>query len=191
MPLPPVVRAACPADEARLGELDRRNWSTLHSVQPRPEPPYAPFFDPDHLPAHYLVAESADGALAGFIRLVPASWLACHAHVRQIQGLVVDGRARRSGVARALLDAACERSREQGARRITLRVLGHNGPARRLYAAAGFAVEGVLPGEFLLDGQYVDDVMMGRSLRAPDDEPGAQQAGEPVATSRAGSPSGG
>ncbi|MYV66769.1 GNAT family N-acetyltransferase, partial [Streptomyces sp. SID2131] len=43
-------------------------------------------------------------------------------------------------------------------------VLGHNAPARALYASEGFAVEGVLPGEFLLDGAYVDDVCMGRSL---------------------------
>ncbi|RSS98586.1 GNAT family N-acetyltransferase, partial [Streptomyces sp. WAC05374] len=28
----------------------------------------------------------------------------------------------------------------------------------------GFVVEGVLPQEFLLDGSYVDDVFMGRSL---------------------------
>ncbi|MYV52865.1 GNAT family protein, partial [Streptomyces sp. SID3212] len=55
-------------------------------------------------------------------------------------------------------------ARNQGARRLTLRVLGHNTPARRLYEAEGFAVEGVLPGEFLLDGEYVDDVLMGRSL---------------------------
>lgn len=43
-------------------------------------------------------------------------------------------------------------------------MLGHNTPARKLYEAEGFAVEGVLPEEFLLDGKYVDDVLMGRAL---------------------------
>jgi RimJ/RimL family protein N-acetyltransferase len=43
-------------------------------------------------------------------------------------------------------------------------VLGHNLPARRLYESEGFVVEGILPGEFLLDGVYVDDVLMGRPL---------------------------
>ncbi|NUR65391.1 MAG: GNAT family N-acetyltransferase, partial [Streptomyces sp.] len=52
----------------------------------------------------------------------------------------------------------------RGARRLTLRVLGHNTPARRLYESEGFVVEGVLPEEFLLDGEYVDDVFMGRGL---------------------------
>lgn len=86
--------------------------------------------------------------------------------MRQIQGLVVAESARGRGVARALLRAAVERARAEGARRITLRVLGHNAPARALYASEGFAVEGVLPGELLIDGQYVDDVLMGRSLLA-------------------------
>ncbi|WP_143674119.1 GNAT family N-acetyltransferase, partial [Streptomyces caniscabiei] len=45
-----------------------------------------------------------------------------------------------------------------------LRVLGHNTPARKLYESEGFVVEGVLPEEFLIDGAYVDDVLMGRRL---------------------------
>jgi RimJ/RimL family protein N-acetyltransferase len=47
---------------------------------------------------------------------------------------------------------------------MTLRVLGHNAAARRLYEGCGFVVEGVLPGEFLIEGRYVDDVLMGRAL---------------------------
>jgi ribosomal protein S18 acetylase RimI-like enzyme len=72
--------------------------------------------------------------------------------------------ARGLGAGRALLRAAVEEARRQGARRITLRVLGHNTPARRLYESEGFVVEGVQPEEFFLDGAYVDDVLMGRSL---------------------------
>ncbi|MET9297455.1 GNAT family N-acetyltransferase [Streptomyces sp. NPDC003077] len=158
-----AIRAAAYADEAALGDLDRRTWSPLHTVQPRPEPPYAPFFDERHLPADFLVAE-LDGRLAGYIRLVQPTHLLSNAHVRQIQGLAVDTWARGRGVARSLLDAACERARSERARRVTLRVLGHNAPARALYSSAGFTVEGVLPGEFLLDGVYVDDVLMGKTL---------------------------
>ncbi|MBT2366452.1 GNAT family N-acetyltransferase [Streptomyces sp. ISL-10] len=160
----PLIRPARAADDTALGELDRETWSPLHAVQPRPEPPYGPFFDPMHRPEDFLVAEDGDGTLLGFIRLVRPTPLACNRHVRQIQGLAVAGRARGLGVGRALLRAACDEARRQGAIRITLRVLGHNAPARALYAAEGFTVEGVLPGEFLLEGRYVDDVLMGRSL---------------------------
>ncbi|MEV7314269.1 GNAT family N-acetyltransferase [Streptomyces microflavus] len=172
------VRPALPADEEALGELDRSTWSTLHAVMPRPRPPYDPFFDERHRPGDFLVAEAVteavteagdpDGSgeirIAGYIRLVPPTPLACNAHVRQIQGLAVAAWARGAGVGRTLLRAACAEARRQGANRITLRVLGHNTPARALYASEGFAVEGVLSGEFFLHGRYVDDVLMGRSL---------------------------
>ncbi|MFH8343451.1 GNAT family N-acetyltransferase [Streptomyces sp. NPDC018045] len=157
------VRTAVLADEEPLAVLDRRTWSTLHSVTPRPRPPYVRFFDNRHRPEDLLVAETA-GRLSGYLRLVPPTALPCNAHVRQIQGLAVDTWARGRGVARTLLDAACAQAADEGARRITLRVLGHNTPARRLYESAGFAVEGVLPGEFLLEGEYVDDVLMGMAL---------------------------
>jgi ribosomal protein S18 acetylase RimI-like enzyme len=185
----PIIRAAETADETALAELDRRSWSTVYSVQPRSRPPYPPFFDSAHRPSHLLVAElgpdedeaedvargAARGGAAesgpggvsgivGFIRVAPPTPLLSNAHVRQIQGLVVDARVRGHGVGRALLNAAVERARERGAARLTLRVLGHNTPARALYASAGFTVEGVLPGEFLLNGEYVDDVLMGLRL---------------------------
>ncbi len=159
----PAIRAATVDDGAVLGELDRRVWSPLHAVTPRPRPPYDPFFDSTHRPWQFLVAE-LDGELVGYVRLVRPTPLACNAHVRQIQGLAVDDRARGRGVGRALLRAAMDEARRQGASRITLRVLGRNAPARALYASEGFAVEGVLPGEFLLEDGYADDVLMGRSL---------------------------
>ncbi|WP_328539177.1 GNAT family N-acetyltransferase [Streptomyces sp. NBC_00344] len=157
------VRVAVLADGEALAALDRETWSTLHAVQPRPRPPYPPFFDGGSAPGDHLVAE-LDGVLAGYIRLVPATPLICNAHVRQIQGLAVALPARGRGVGRALLRGALAEAGRQGATRITLRVLGHNTPARALYASEGFAVEGVLPGEFRLAGRYVDDVLMGRSL---------------------------
>lgn len=159
----PNIRTALPDDDEELGALDRATWSHLHAVMPRPQPPYAPFFDERHAPDDHLVAE-IDRRIVGYIRLAFPTELACNAHVRQIQGLAVADEARGKGVGRALVRAAVEEARRRGARRLTLRVLGHNAPARRLYEAEGFAVEGVLPEEFLLDGKYVDDVFMGRAL---------------------------
>ncbi|MGP4001987.1 GNAT family N-acetyltransferase [Streptomyces sp. 8N706] len=159
----PVIRRAVRDDDAALAALDRRTWSPLHAVQPGPPPAGDPFFDAVHLPSHFLVAEY-EGRVAGYLRLIAPTSLPAHAHVRQIQGLAVDTWARGRGIARALLEAACAESLRQGAARITLRVLGHNAPARRLYESAGFVVEGILPGEYLIEGEYVDDVLMGRRL---------------------------
>ncbi|MFE7935354.1 GNAT family N-acetyltransferase [Streptomyces sp. NPDC057456] len=162
-PSAPRIRTARPADAESLALVDRLTWSPLHAVMPEPEPPYAPFFDERHVPEDYLVAE-LDDRVIGYVRLAPPTSLACNAHVRQIQGLAVLDEGRGRGVGRALIRAAFEEARRQGARRITLRVLGHNTPARKLYESEGFVVEGVLPEEFLLAGEYVDDVFMGRPL---------------------------
>ncbi|MGW0902042.1 N-acetyltransferase family protein [Streptomyces sp. NPDC002853] len=158
-----LIRTALPDDEEALGRIDRVTWSTLHAVQPAPQLPYPPFFSDRFGPHDHLVAE-LNGVVVGYIRLgYPTSVLA-NAHVRQILGFAVADEARGKGVGRRLVRAAVEEARRQGARRITLRVLGHNIPARTLYTSEGFVIEGVLPGEFFLDGAYVDDVLMGRAL---------------------------
>jgi ribosomal protein S18 acetylase RimI-like enzyme len=141
---PPYTRTALPDDEEELALLDRTTWSYVHAVTPKPQPPYPPFFGEGHAPDDHLVAE-LDRRVVGYIRLAFPTPLAVNAHVRQIQGLAVADEARGRGVGRALLRAAVDESRRRGARRLTLRVLGHNTPARTLYESEGFVVEGVLP----------------------------------------------
>lgn len=156
------IRPARPDDEEALRRLDRETWSYLHAVSPPPGPD-EPFFRETCGPGDHLVAE-LDGRLVGYVRLGFPTPLASNTHVRQIRGLAVDGAARGRGVGRALVRAAVEDARRLGARRITLRVLGPNTAARALYESEGFVVEGVQPEEFFLDGEYVDDVLMGQSL---------------------------
>ncbi|WAU80084.1 GNAT family N-acetyltransferase [Streptomyces sp. Qhu-G9] len=159
----PYIRVAVPDDEEVLALLDRATWSYLHAVRPRDQPPYEPFFNERFGPHDHLVAE-VGGRVVGYVRLGYPTPLASNAHVRQIQGLAVAAEVRGQGVGRALVRAVVAQARRQGALRITLRVLGHNTPARKLYESEGFVVEGIQPGEFHLDGEYVDDVLMGRSL---------------------------
>jgi RimJ/RimL family protein N-acetyltransferase len=152
-----VIRTALPTDEPRLRELDRSTWSTLHS--PAPAPPADRPFELDGV----LVAEVADG-LAGYIKVGQAVPLRSSEHVLEIKGLSVDPDHRRRGVGKALIHAALGQARAAGARRLMLRVLGHNTAARELYAQCGFELEGVHRELFLLDGHYVDDIWMARSL---------------------------
>ncbi|NEB81728.1 GNAT family N-acetyltransferase [Streptomyces sp. SID14478] len=164
MSLPhPRLRFAAPEDDEALAHLDRETWSTLHAVVPRARQPYPAFFNDRFGPRDHVVA-TLDDRIVGYVRLGRPTALAANAHVRQIQGLAVADGARGHGVGRLLVRTAIAEARRQGARRISLRVLGHNTPARRLYESEGFVVEGVLPEEFLLDGAYVDDVLMGQAL---------------------------
>lgn len=155
-----LIRAARDTDEAALAELDRRCWTAVAEVAPQ-RAPGTPFFAPGQAPADVLVAHDA-GKAVGWIKVVPPTGLVSNAHVQQIQGLGVDPDIRRSGIGRALLEAAVDLAIGRGARKLTLRVLSTNSAALRLYATAGFAVEGVLVGEFAIGGAEVDDVLMAR-----------------------------
>lgn len=121
------------------------------------------FFSPDCPPQAHLVAE-INGRLAGYLRLRPMTRLPENAHVLGIFGLAVAPDARRQGVAAALLSAAEAQALAQGAAKLSLRVLSTNHPAIQLYERRGFEQEGLLRGEFLIEGSYVDDVLMAKRL---------------------------
>ncbi|MFE7564271.1 GNAT family N-acetyltransferase [Kitasatospora sp. NPDC057500] len=157
-----IIRPAQAGDEKELSVLNRATWTPLAEVAPRPAED-AGMFDERHTPDQFHLA-LLDGRIVGYVRVAPPTPLSSNRHVRQIQGLAVDTAARGRGIGVALVEEACRVARAQGARRITLRVLGHNAPARALYARCGFVVEGSLTGEFLIEGAYVDDIWMARPL---------------------------
>jgi ribosomal protein S18 acetylase RimI-like enzyme len=105
-----------------------------------------------------------DGRLAGYIRLKPVTPLRENTHVLGIVGLAVAPGDRRRGVASALLAAAEQHARARGSRKLSLRVLGTNETAMRLYERHGFVLEGTLRDEFRIDGRFVDDVLMAKHL---------------------------
>ncbi|WP_410645689.1 GNAT family N-acetyltransferase [Amycolatopsis sp. lyj-346] len=157
-----TTRLARAEDEAVLAKIDERTWTPAVSPAP-PPPPGTPFFDGSTRPEDVLVAEH-DGVVAGYVRLGEGFGIPAHRHVAVIDGLAVDPGRQRLGIARQLVEAAVAEARHRGARKVTLRVLGPNLGARRVYEQCGFVVEGVLRGEFRMDGEDVDDVLMARSL---------------------------
>ena len=160
--MPVEIRLAEPSDEDALAALGRATWTSLTSPAPLPGPDWT-FFDERTEPEDVLVA-LLDGDVAGYVKVGRATPLGASDHVVMITGFAVDHGYRRRGVGRALLAAAIEEAKARRAGRVTLRVLGHNEAARRLYESAGFAVEGILRGEFFLDGTYVDDFLMALDL---------------------------
>ena len=88
-----------------------------------------------------LVAEKDDGGEAqiiGFAQLYPMYSSVRTTRTWILNDLYVDEAARRSGAARALLDAAAAYANEQGAAYIALETTRDNAPARALYRAAGW-----------------------------------------------------
>ena len=84
-----------------------------------------------------LVAER-DGVAAGFTQLYPMYSSVRTARTWILNDLFVADAARRSGVARALLDAAAQYARDDGAAGISLETTCDNAAARALYRAAGW-----------------------------------------------------
>jgi ribosomal protein S18 acetylase RimI-like enzyme len=154
-----MVRPARDHDAPALDALDRATRTSRNSPAPLP-PPGRPIYGPGGAGVGgVLVAERA-GRVVGYVHLGNPTPLAAGRHVLQVQGLAVDPEAQRSGIGRLLIEAARAQARAAGARRLTLRVLAGNEAAIRLYRAAGFREEGRLRGEFLIDGEEVDDVLM-------------------------------
>lgn len=157
-----AVRWAQADDDAELVAIDEATWTAAVSPAPRPRAGTT-FFDDRTSPADVLVAES-DGVVAGYAAIGNSLPVPSHKHVLELRGLAVAPAAGGRGVGRRLVDAVVAEARARGARKVTLRVLGPNTVARRLYVRCGFEVEGLLQAEFLLDGQYVDDVLMAHQL---------------------------
>ena len=84
-----------------------------------------------------LLAE-LDGRAAGFTQLYPMFSSVRTARIWILNDLYVDEGARRHGVARALLDAAAQFAKDQGAAGLMLETTRDNDAARALYRAAGW-----------------------------------------------------
>ena len=163
-----LVRSAREGDEAALTDLDMAAWtpeSGFPSVIQAGTQPGVTFFSAASPPSVHLVAE-LDRAVVGYVRLKPPTPLPENAHVIHVSGLAVHPAARRRGVAAALLTASEQFARTQGASKLSLRVLSTNQSAIRLYERFGFQREGMLRGEFLINGRFVDDIMMAKQLGA-------------------------
>ena len=161
------IRRAESHDAQVLAALDIATWSASVTPAP-PRNPESPFFSKGVTPEDVLVAES-DGEVLGYVMLHQPIPLPSHSHVLEINGLAVHPKQQGRGIGRFLVEKAKTEARRRGSRKLTLRVLSPNGPARRLYESCGFVTEGILNGEFVLDERLVDDVLM--ACRLDEDPP--------------------
>lgn len=156
-----TIRQATRADHDQIAALDVLTWSPTNSPGPPPADDANRF--ERRPPEDFLVAE-LDGEVLGYVALGHPTPLAASRHVVEIQGLAVHPDHGGQGLGMALVDAAIAQARRRRARKISLRVLAPNTGARRLYERAGFTLQGHLVGEFILDGEPVDDLLMALHL---------------------------
>lgn len=84
------------------------------------------------------VSEDAAEASIGFVQLYPSFSSVSMKPIWILNDLFVAPQARRAGVARSLLRAACEMARSTGAARLRLSTARDNEAAKALYSALGY-----------------------------------------------------
>jgi RimJ/RimL family protein N-acetyltransferase len=72
---------------------------------------------------------------------------------------------RGQGIGSRLLDTAIAWASERRLRRLELEVRSNNPRARRLYERKGFVLEGVRRGAVVVDGAFVDSIIMARATQ--------------------------
>jgi ribosomal protein S18 acetylase RimI-like enzyme len=85
-----------------------------------------------------LLAQTADGASLGFVQMYPTFASLRAARVLVLYDLFVAPTARRSGVARSLMEAAVAEARTTGAVALTLQTARTNHAAQCLYESLGW-----------------------------------------------------
>ena len=141
----PATKADLPA-LGRLGAALLRNhyaFDQLRFMAPRedPEEGYAWFLGHELSDADVVVfVAEQSAAVVGYVYagLEPLSWKELREAAGFIHDVVVDERARKGGVATALVEAAAEWLRQRGAPRVMLWTAEQNVAAQRLFARLGF-----------------------------------------------------
>ncbi|GGO31585.1 GNAT family N-acetyltransferase [Micromonospora parathelypteridis] len=174
--LSPTIRPAAASDDEALLALHRTSWTAGSGFPSARSEEMSTYFTGRRKPETHLVAEQ-DGAIVGYVSVEPKLPFTEAAHVYALWSLVVSAQARRLGIASALLAAAEQVALERGATKLSLRVLGSNLPAQRLYERHGYVLEGRHAAEFLIDGEYVDDLALAKSLRQASDQASGPVAG--------------
>lgn len=117
-------------------------------------------WDAAHLPRHRLVAER-HGEVVGWIALSPASTRRVYRGVAEVTVYVVAA-ARRTGVGRALLEAAIEASEQDGIWTLQTSVFPENRASLGLLETRGFRVVGSRERIAKRDGLWRDTLLLER-----------------------------
>ena len=159
------IRPANPADVPEItriyNEGIRDRLATLETEERTPEERLA-WLEARDERHPVLVAERA-GAVAGWGSLNVFNPRPAYAHVADFS-IYVGREARGAGIGKALLAAVIERARELGYHKLVLAAFPQNEAGMRLYTRFGFREVGVYREQGLLDGCWVDVIIMERLL---------------------------
>jgi phosphinothricin acetyltransferase len=110
---------------------------------------------------HPVIVAEAEGAVVGWASLNAFNPRAAYDHVADIS-VYVERRWRGRGAGRRLLERLTELAREIGYHKLVLAAFPFNDAGMALYRRMGFATVGVYREQGVLDGRWVDVIVMER-----------------------------
>ncbi|MEM7462238.1 MAG: GNAT family N-acetyltransferase [Pseudomonadota bacterium] len=114
-------------------------------------------------PGKYKLVAEIENKVVGFAELITHPDLPRHAHVGEINMICVRADHQGKGVARALFQEMIDLAeRWLGIHRLGLVVWENNKRAIKTYEKYGFEIEGTMRDYVLIDGKWVNAVVMGR-----------------------------
>ena len=165
--MPVQVRAVLPSDAADVarilnGIIAAGAYTVLDTeVSSDDERRFIESFPPRGI---FHVAVAAGGTVVGFQNVEPfATFTRAFDHVGVI-GTFVDLESRRSGIGRQLFAATFAEARRRGFRKLVAYVRADNPGALAAYLAHGFRVVGTARAQALINGRYVDETFIERTL---------------------------
>jgi ribosomal protein S18 acetylase RimI-like enzyme len=102
-----------------------------------------------------------NGAIIAHVKYVKQQGI--HSHVMHVTSLIVSKQHRRKGIALGLMKYSLEKLPKE-VKIITLAVDSKNKPAINLYKKLGFEKYGILKKASFINGKYVDNYMMQKSV---------------------------
>jgi len=114
-------------------------------------------------PRHPVIVADADGSVVGWGSLNAFNPRAAYDFVADFS-VYVERASRGQGIGRQLLDRLIELARERGYHKMVLAALAGNHAGVGLYASAGFTRVGIYREQGMLDGRWVDTIVMEKLL---------------------------
>jgi phosphinothricin acetyltransferase len=161
-----TVRDAEPGDAAAIARIYNEGiedrLATLET-QPRTPEERAEWLRAHDARHPVLVAVDVDGAIVGWGSLNVFNPRPAYDHVADFS-VYVAREARGRGVGSLLLSALEERARQIGFHKLVLAAFPVNAAGMRLYERHGFRTVGIYKEQGMLDGQWVDVIIMEKLL---------------------------
>ena len=151
------ISLSTPADYPGLVEIDHLVWN----IETTPAPDIRWDSPEDYgkqFPAGTQIVARCNGKVCGYIFYKDVIPVPSNLHVADL-AMAVHPDYHGQNIGFELMRAVEELARDNGKKKLSLRVLSTNEKAIRFYKKCGYQEQGRLVGEFYLNGRFVDDLL--------------------------------